>query len=68
MVLAMACSVLIAIAMVWGCNEAYAAPEPLTVENSSASPQALAHLQQIEEKASKGESPFASATDSTSSA
>ena len=68
MVLAMACSVLIAIATVWGCNEAYAAPEPLTVENSSASPQALAHLQQIEEKASKGESPFASATDSTSSA
>lgn len=68
MVLAMACSVLIAIATVWGCNVAYAAPEPLTVENSSASPQALAHLQQIEEKASKGESPFASATDSTSSA
>ena len=68
MVLAMACSVLIAIATVWGCNVAYAAPEPLTVENSSASPQALAHLQQLEEKASKGESPFASATDSTSSA
>ena len=54
MVLAMACSVLIAIATVWGCNVAYAAPEPLTVENSSASPQALAHLQQLEEKASKG--------------
>ena len=68
MVLAMACSVLIAIATVWGCNVAYAAPEPLTVENSSASPQALAHLKQLEEKASKGESPFASATDSTSSA
>ena len=68
MVLAMACSVLIAIATVWDCNVAYAAPEPLTVENSSASPQALAHLQQLEEKASKGESPFASATDSTSSA